>query len=264
MTKAETMADAKTGAPLLGRLASHFEVPDVRERVGEAGERLFDAVDEFWSTVYSAPYLSPRMKELVMLAFHASSSALNADALRRHVVRALYAGATKIDVLDVLVTILPLANHPLYVGIPVLMDELDKAGLEEATVMPPMREDILAIKRDFVESRGYWTPMRDKIGQLLPDYFGAFINACLEPWRSGSLTAAERELIYIAIDTSITHSYESGLRMHIRNALRYGATKEQILEVFQLAALLGTEGYILGLNGLISCTLICRGPECKG
>ncbi|WP_181817356.1 hypothetical protein [Paracoccus pantotrophus] len=30
--------------------------------------------------------------------------------------------------------------------------------------------------------------------------------------------------MYIAIDTSITHTYEPGMRMHIQNALRYGAT----------------------------------------
>jgi alkylhydroperoxidase/carboxymuconolactone decarboxylase family protein YurZ len=92
--------------------------------------------------------------------------------------------------------------------------------------------------------------MRDTIGSLMPEYFAAFINACMEPWRSGSLTPAERELMYIAIDTSITHTYEPGMRMHIQNALRYGATPNQILEVFQLAALLGTEGYVLGLEAL--------------
>ena len=88
--------------------------------------------------------------------------------------------------------------------------------------------------------------MRDTIGRLMPDYFAAFIDACMEPWRSGSLTPKERELMYIAIDCSITHTYEPGMRMHIKNALRYGATRDEILAVFELAALLGVEGYALG------------------
>jgi alkylhydroperoxidase/carboxymuconolactone decarboxylase family protein YurZ len=235
-----------TDAPL-ERLASQFPPDLVREGADEA---LFDAVDGFWAAVYAGPHLTLRMKELVMVALHAASSALNAEALARHVRRALAAGASETDVVDVLVTIIPLANHPLYIGIPVLQDELRKAGRPQEADVPEMRPDILAIKEEFVRSRGYWTAMRDTIGSLMPEYFAAFIAACMEPWRSGSLAPAERELMYIAIDTSITHTYEPGMRMHIQNALRYGATPGQILEVFQLAALLGTEGYVLGLSAL--------------
>jgi len=244
------MAKSKDAGEGLGRLASHFEAKDTVDRIKKTGTELYSAVDDFWRAVYAGPHLSPRMKELVMLALHAASSALNADAIERHVKRALAAGASETDVADVLVTIIPLANHPLYIGIPVLMDELQKAGRAEEAVIPTMRDDVLAIKENFVKSRGYWTAMRDTIGRLMPDYFTAFINACMEPWRTGTLTPAERELMYIAIDCSINHTYEPGLRMHIQNALRYGATGDQIMEVFQLAALLGTEGYVLGARAL--------------
>ena len=40
-------------------------------------------------------------------------------------------------------------------------------------------------------------------------------------------------MIYIAIDASTTHMYEPGLKVHIRNALKYGATKAEIMEVYQ-------------------------------
>lgn len=121
--------------------------------------------------------------------------------------------------------------------------------LEDAE-LPPMSEAVSAIRDDFVRRRGYWTPMRDTIGYLMPDYFKHFINVCMTPWENGSLEPLERELLYIAIDTSVTHTYEPGIRMHIQNALRYGATRGQILEVFQLAALLGTEGYVLAMREL--------------
>jgi alkylhydroperoxidase/carboxymuconolactone decarboxylase family protein YurZ len=236
----------QNGAPL-NRLASHFTEKTV---AGVKDKGLFDAVDGFWASVYAGPHLSLRMKELVMVALHGSSSSLNKDALGRHIQRALAAGASETDVLDVLTTIIPLANHPLYIGIPVLQDELRKAGREAEAVVPPMGPEAQAIKDDFVSRRGYWTAMRDTIGALMPTYFKGFIAACMEPWETGSLTGAERELMYIAIDTSITHTYEPGMRMHIQNALRYGATPDQIMEVFQLAALLGTEGYVLGLQAL--------------
>lgn len=205
---------------------------------------LYAAVDNFWQGLTSNDALSPRIRELVLLAVHASSSSLNQDLIERHVTRALAAGASELDILDVVTTIIPLANHPLYIGIPALLDELEQAGDSEGAVLPEMRPDVQAIKDNFVSNRGYWTPMRDTIGKLMPDYFTAFIGACMEPWQSGSLTPAERELMYIAIDCTITHTYEPGIRMHLKNALRYGATREQILAVYGLCASMGIEGYV--------------------
>ena len=55
-----------------------------------------------------------------------------------------------------------------------------------------------------------------------------------------------KEFIYIAIDTATTHLHTEGSRSHIRNALEHGATKEEIMEVFQCVSVLGmhalTEG----------------------
>lgn len=240
------MSTSDRSASDLEKLQSMYGSGDEVANAKGSGEGLFAAVDQFWQSVFRNPHLSPRMRELVMLALHAASSALNEKAIKRHAKRALEAGASKTDIADVLVTIIPLANHPLYTGIPVLIDELQKAGQEQEAEIPPMNAEVQAIRDDFIKNRGYWTEMRDTIGRLMPDYFASFINACMEPWRSGSLTPKERELMYIAIDCSVTHTYEPGMRMHIKNALRYGATRDEILAVFQLAALLGVEGYILG------------------
>jgi alkylhydroperoxidase/carboxymuconolactone decarboxylase family protein YurZ len=229
----------------LTNLDSVFVDPVLAKGVRELAPSFYQAVDHFWHTIFVGKALSPRMKELVLLALHAASSALNSAAIDRHAKRALAAGASETDIIDVLVTIVPLANHPLYVGIPILLDELKKAGHHDAEV-PPLTFEIQAIKDDFIAKRGYWTELRDLIGRLIPEYFMSFINACMEPWRTGSLTPKERELIYVAIDCSISHTYEPGMRMHIKNALRFGATRDEILGVFQLASLLGAEGYVLG------------------
>ena len=41
---------------------------------------FFDDIDAFWKAVYQGPHLSMRMKELIMIAFHGASSALNDSA----------------------------------------------------------------------------------------------------------------------------------------------------------------------------------------
>jgi alkylhydroperoxidase/carboxymuconolactone decarboxylase family protein YurZ len=71
-------------------------------------------------------------------------------------------------------------------------------------------------------------------------------------WQDGSLTRKERELICIAIDCTITHTFEPGLRIHIRNALKEGATVHEILDVFKLASVIGLEGYILSAEAMFN------------
>jgi alkylhydroperoxidase/carboxymuconolactone decarboxylase family protein YurZ len=48
-----------------------------------------------------------------------------------------------------------------------------------------------------------------------------------------------KELVYCAFDTAATHLYVPGLKLHIKNALGYGATPHQIMEVMEIATLLG-------------------------
>jgi alkylhydroperoxidase/carboxymuconolactone decarboxylase family protein YurZ len=47
-----------------------------------------------------------------------------------------------------------------------------------------------------------------------------------------------KELIYCAFDCASTHLYKPGLKLHMKNALGYGATPEEIMEVLEIATLL--------------------------
>ncbi len=110
------------------------------------------------------------------------------------------------------------------------------------------------LKAQFERERGYWSPLWDGMLRLDADYFEAYLNFSAVPWRKGPLEPKFKELIYIAIDSSTTHLYAPGLRIHIQNALKYGATKEEIMEVFELTSVLGihtcTEGVPVLLDEL--------------
>ena len=110
--------------------------------------------------------------------------------------------------------------------------------------------DYEAIKSDFLSARGFWNADRERFARLMPRYFVALNAMSTESWKNGALSRKEREFICIAIDCTVTHNYEPGLRLHIRNALKCGATREEILQIFQLAALVGVEGYVLGAEML--------------
>ncbi len=46
-------------------------------------------------------------------------------------------------------------------------------------------------------------------------------------------------MILVAINAATTHLYGSGVRRHMKNAIRAGATKEEILETIQLTTVMG-------------------------
>ena len=74
--------------------------------------------------------------------------------------------------------------------------------------------------------------------------FLVYVDFSSVPWLG--LWTKVKEFIYIAIDTATTHLHKEGARIHIRNALKHGATKEEIMEIFQCVSVLGmhalTEG----------------------
>jgi alkylhydroperoxidase/carboxymuconolactone decarboxylase family protein YurZ len=108
------------------------------------------------------------------------------------------------------------------------------------------------LQDEFTAARGYWSPIWNDLLTLAPDFFEAYMNFSAAPWKTGTLEPKIKELIYIAIDSATTHLYEPGLRVHIRNALRYGATKEEIMEVYQLTSVLGIHTCVVGVPALMT------------
>ena len=208
------------------------------------------AASEFWRVPLEGGHLSPRMCELVLLAMHASATAMNVTAARRHIERAKVAGATDEDIVDVLFTITAVANHALYFSVPILEEELAAAGAGDATDVPPSPEHE-AMKLDFIQTRGFWNADRERFARLMPDYFRALNAMSTDSWKNGALSPKD-EFVCMAVDCTVTHTYEPGLRLHIRNAIARGATRDEILQIFQLAALIGLEGYVLGAQALVA------------
>jgi len=75
--------------------------------------------------------------------------------------------------------------------------------------------------------------------ELDPELFAAYTEFSSVPWRSGTLSPKVKEFVYIAFDTAATHLYVKGLKLHIENAIGYGATPQEILEVMEIASVLG-------------------------
>lgn len=117
----------------------------------------------------------------------------------------------------------------------------------------PTRETTVDLERKqrlkdaFVRNRGYFDEIWDEIIELDLDFFEQYERFSSVPWQHGAIDRKTKELIAIALNASVTHMYLPGVRAHIRQALAFGATREEIMEVFQLVSVLGVHSLTVGL-----------------
>ena len=190
--------------------------------------------------------LEPKVKAMVSLALDASVTHLYAPAVRQHCRDALRAGASEEELLEVLQLVSVIGVHACVLGMPVLTEKVakDPARALDLSHADPRRQ---AIKKDFTAKRGYWSPIWDGLLALNPDYFEAFTTFSSVPWIHGKLDPKIKEFMYIAVDVSVTHQYLPGTHIHIENALRYGATPYELLEIMQLASIMGLQSFEVAL-----------------
>ncbi len=207
----------------------------------EADPAFFEAFAELAAVPRRATALEPKVKELVCLAVNAAATHMYEPGIREHARRAVELGASKEELLEVLQLTSTLGIHASTVGVPLLLEAL---GDRE---VPPLDERRAALKADFEAKRGYWHEFWDGLLELDPDFFEAYVEFSSYPWTNGVLEPKIKELIYTAFDASATHMYVPGLRQHIENALAYGATPAEVMEVFELASTIGIHGYLVAL-----------------
>jgi alkylhydroperoxidase/carboxymuconolactone decarboxylase family protein YurZ len=173
-------------------------------------------------------------RELLLMALNASVTLYDRQAVELHARRALEAGATPEQIVATKVE--SMGAHTMSTFLPVLVEELESAG---HTLMVPSGDDLTDEEADAKSSitklRGWWNEAWTPLLRIDPGYLLAaqtFMASSQEP-----LEPRLRELIYIAVDIVTTHLYEPGARAHIRNALKLGVSVDELLEVFELAAL---------------------------
>jgi alkylhydroperoxidase/carboxymuconolactone decarboxylase family protein YurZ len=183
-----------------------------------------------------------KIQELLLLAVSASCVHLYAPGIRAHTVSALAAGATKEEILEILILIPAIAVHSITVGVPLLLEVLEENGNREVgqkfAALDAKREKV---KAEFTAKRGYWHEVWDPVLELDPDALDGYMHFSGEGWRKerSVLSPMVKELAYVAVDAATTHLYQVGLKLHIANAIKYGASAEVVMQVLDLAALMG-------------------------
>src|SRR5215469_15114120 len=186
--------------------------------------------------------LSRKLVELISVGLNAACTNLNPDGTRRHIRRALEAGATRDEIIFVLKCSAMLSIHSCSLGAPILLEEAKSSGAR-ATV----KRVAVTPACDKMKAIGEWNTAWDPFYELDPAWTDEFMATGAGIYASGILPAKDVELLSIALDASYTHMYAPGTRRHIHNALKAGATTEEIMEVLKLCVVQGVHTLNLGV-----------------
>jgi alkylhydroperoxidase/carboxymuconolactone decarboxylase family protein YurZ len=180
--------------------------------------------------------------ELVSIGLNAACTNLNPDGTRRHIRAALAAGATREEILFVLKSAAVMSIHSCSLGAPILLEEAKAAGAK-----PAQRDKISTPACEKMKAVGQWNQAWDPFFELDPQWTDEFMATGVAIYGSGVFTPKEVELLSIAFDASYTHMYAPGTGRHIKNALKAGATMEEIMEVLKLCVVQGAQSCNLGV-----------------
>ena len=180
--------------------------------------------------------------ELIYLALNCSCTNLNEEGTRRQIRAALDAGATRDEILQVLKCGVGLAVHSCSVGAPILLEEMQAAGVKPSGGPKPETPAC-----DAMRAIGQWNTAWDPFYELSPLWTDKFFAFGASIYKSGLFTPRFLELMSIAFDASITHLYTPGIRRHIKAALKAGATPEEIMTVLQICVSMGVEACAKGV-----------------
>ena len=190
---------------------------------------------------WRASVLSPKLVELVSLAVNVACTNLNAEGTRRHIRGALDAGATRDEIVLIFKMASVMSIHSCSLGAPILLEEAKAAGVTLKSAAPVATPSI-----DRMKAIGQWNIAWEPFLAIDPGWTDAFMATGAGIYGSGVLSPKEIELLSIAFDASFTHMYAPGTRRHIQNALKAGASIEEIFEVLKICVAQGVQACNLG------------------
>ena len=197
---------------------------------------------KMFSNPWTNGVLPRKTVELISLAWNSACTNLNAEGTRRHIRGELDAGATREEVLMVLKMASLLSIHICSLAAPILLEEAKAAGIKPASKVAgatPVCEKMKAAVQ--------WNTAWEPFFELDPEWTEEFIAAGAPVYIGGVFSPKLAELLSIAFDASITHMYAPGTRRHIKNAMKAGATMEEIMEVLKICVASGVEACNLAI-----------------
>jgi alkylhydroperoxidase/carboxymuconolactone decarboxylase family protein YurZ len=229
---------------------AHGYWDDTRADMARLDPTFFEAYTRLSTVAHRSGRLDPKTRAFVQIALSGAATHGYRAGLQRAVADAVSCGATDAELMEVFELTATLGIHAANAGVPILLEVLAETGAApDVFDLDPRQQQL---KSDFERDRGYWNSIWDGVLKLAPGFFEAYLDYSSVPWRQGVLDPKLKELIYCAFDCSAMHLWLPGLKLHIRNALGYGATPEEIMDVIALASVQGADMFDEAMTALRS------------
>lgn len=199
---------------------------------------------DFQAAPIRSKVLDHKLCEFIYVAVDASVNHMYERGARRHMEFALKAGATKEELLQViLLTTVVAAQQPIDTGLEILVEELGAAGVASLDAAQQ------ATRQAYEEATGHWPETGEFLLSRSPEFADGYMAYGRAVWESGPLARKDKELIALALCAAPTALFQPGMRRHIKGALAAGATPEEVSTVLQLAAAISVHSCTIGIPG---------------
>ncbi|KAF2494385.1 carboxymuconolactone decarboxylase [Lophium mytilinum] len=185
--------------------------------------------------------LPPKVQEFIYIAVAASTTTIHETAVKAHISAAIKCGATADEIFEVIGLTYLVGIHTVTLGAPILIDLMEELGIE-GSKSEELNAERERIRQDFIRQRGFWPETFNPLLELDPHYFEAYTDFSGLPSKTNVLEPKVREIVTCAFDAATTHLYGRGTKIHMRNALKLGATPDEIMEMLEITSLMGIDG----------------------
>lgn len=191
---------------------------------------------DFHEPPFTAGRLGEKLCEFIYIAVDAAVSHLFTAGVEMHIKKVLSLGASPAEVMEVIQLAMMAAHSSHTAGLPILAEELERAGLFSNQRLRPLSASERQIKERYIEATGSWPEGGDELFRFAPGFVEGFLAYGEIPFRAGPLPIKSKELILIAVYASPVAPQLQPLRLHIRRALEVGASPQEISDALQLSS----------------------------
>ena len=193
--------------------------------------------------------LDPKVKELLYIAVDVVTTHLYEPGIRIHMRNALALGATESELMEVLELSSLIGLEAGAFGAGILSEEMQSLGItsDEDT----SQDDHRALAAAFEARYGGWSPGTEALASMDPGYVAAMLGLIDAASSLGALDPLTVHLVLLAANASVTHADPERARVHIRRALQAGAEPAAVIEVLQLASVVGVHTLVISVPILV-------------
>jgi hypothetical protein len=192
------------------------------------------------ATTEAGDPLSDMDVQLIHLGVCASVTSLDRSSVEGAIKRAFQAGASPVQIQEILSLVSGLGVHTLMVASATVVEQARVAGFE---IDDLLTEEQQKLWDRYVGADPFWIGFEKELPGFLrsmlllsSDQFRAFFDYCAVPWKSGQVRAKIKELTALACDASPGHRFLPGYKLHLANAVALGAGRVALDQALTVAA----------------------------